>query len=169
MRTSASRLRQPVRDEDRERHELGGLARRVAEHHPLVARAEQVDRVGVAVLRLVRLVDSLRDVGRLLVDRDDDAAGLEVEAVLRARVADLGDALAHDRTDVDVRVGRDLTRHHHEAGRDQRLARDTAVRVVGEDRVEDGVRDLVGDLVRMPLGDRLGREREGTRCHGREA
>jgi hypothetical protein len=30
--------------------------------------------------------------------------------------------------------------------------------VVREDRVEDTVRDLVGDLVRMPFGDRLGSE-----------
>ena len=39
---------------DRHRHELLGLAGRVAEHHSLVARADEVDRVGVAVLRLVR-------------------------------------------------------------------------------------------------------------------
>ena len=82
-------LRQLVREHDRERHELVGLARRVAEHHSLVTGAEQVERVGVAVLRLVGLVDALRDVRRLLVDCDDDAAGLVVEAVLRARVADL--------------------------------------------------------------------------------
>ena len=148
MRTSASRFGEPVREEDRHRHELVGLARGVAEHHSLVAGAEQVERVGVAVLRLVRLVHSLRDVGRLAVDGDDDAARLEVEAVLGARVADLGDPVADDGAHVDVRVGRDLPRDDHEAGRDQRLAGDAGVRVVGEDRVEDGVRDLVGDLVR---------------------
>src|SRR5215211_7654989 len=37
------------------------------------------------------------------------------------------------------------------------------VRVVGEDRVENGVGDLVGDLVGVPLGDRLRREEEAAR------
>ena len=80
------------------------LVRRVAEHHPLVAGADPVERIVVArvVLHLERRVDALRDVGRLLVERDDHAAGLGVEAVLRARVADLGDALAHEARDVDV-------------------------------------------------------------------
>ena len=91
-------------EHDRQRHQLVGLVRRVAEHHPLVARADAVERVGVAVLGLERLVDALRDVGRLLVDRDDHAAGLGVEAVLRARVADLRDPVAHDGADVDVRL-----------------------------------------------------------------
>ena len=140
---------------------------RVAEHHPLVAGAGAVERVVVAriVLHLVGRVDALRDVGRLLVDRDDDAARVGVEAVLGAVVADLAHLRAHERRDVHVRLRRDLAGDDDEAGRDERLARDAAVRVVGENGVEDGVRDLVGDLVRMALGDRLRRERERVRGH----
>ena len=103
--------RQTVGEHDRQRHQLLGLVRRVAEHHPLVARALAVERVAVAVLLLVGVVDSLRDVGRLLVDRDHDAARLGVEAELRARVADGADAFADEPRDVDVAVGRDLARH----------------------------------------------------------
>ena len=143
-------LRELVGEHDRHRHELVRLVRRVAEHHPLVACADEVERIGVAVLRLVRRVDALRDVRRLAVDRDDDAARLVVEPVLRPRVPDLGDPLAHDRADVDVDVGGDLAGDDDEAGRDERLAGDAAVRVVGEDRVEDGVRDLIRDLVGWP-------------------
>ena len=127
-------LADAVREHDRQRHQLVGLAGRVAEHHPLVAGADAVERVGVAVLRLERVVDALRDVGRLLVDRDDDAARLGVEAVLRARVADVGDRLAHEPRDVDVRLGRDLARDDDEAGRDQRLAGDAARRIVARGR-----------------------------------
>ena len=154
--------REPVREHDRERHELGRLVRRVAEHHPLVAGAGQIERIAVAVLGLVRLVDALRDVGRLLVERDDDAARLRVEAELRARVADLAHALAHEARDVDVRVGRDLPGDDDEAGRDQRLAGDAALGIVGENGVENGVGNLVGHLVRMTLGDRLGGEGKGA-------
>jgi hypothetical protein len=107
---------------------------------------------------LERLVDALCDVGRLLVEGDDDAARLGVEPVLRARVADRRDPLADEPRDVDVRLGRDLSCNDDEACRDERLAGDPPRGVVGEDRVEDGVRDLVGDLVGMALGDRLRRE-----------
>jgi hypothetical protein len=41
-----------VREHDRERHQLVRLVARVPEHHPLVARADAVDRIGLPVLRL---------------------------------------------------------------------------------------------------------------------
>ena len=161
-------LRQLVRKLDRERHELLGLVRRIAEHHPLVAGANPVDRVAVAVLGLERLVDSLRDVRGLAVDRDHHAASLGVEAILCARVADVLDRVADDGADVDVRLGRDLAGNDDEPRRDERLAGDPAVLVVREDGVEDRVRDLVGDLVRMTLGHRLGRELERAGAHRAE-
>ena len=52
-----------VRELDRQRHQLVGLVRRVAEHHSLVAGADTVERVVVAVLGLEGIVDTLRDVG----------------------------------------------------------------------------------------------------------
>ena len=121
-------LRDLVREHDRQRHQLRRLVRRVAEHEALVAGADLVERIVVVglVLHLEGVVDSLRDVGRLLVERDDDAAGLGVEAVLRARVADRADPMAHEPGDVDVRVGRDLAGDDDEPGRDERLARDAA-------------------------------------------
>ena len=73
------------------------------------------------------MIDALGDVGRLLVDRDDDATRLGVEAELRARVADLADELADEPRDVDLRLGRDLARDDDEAGGDQRLAGDAAL------------------------------------------
>ncbi len=162
-------VRDPMRELDRQRHQLGRLVRGVAEHHPLVACSDAVDRVAVAVLSLERLVDALRDVGRLLVQRHDDAASVGVEPVLGARVADAGHRLAHEPWNVDVRGGRDLPGHDDEAGRDQGLARDPAHGVVREDGVENGIGDLVGDLVRMPLGDRLRAEAERAGAHGRKS
>ncbi len=153
-------LAELVRERDRERHQLLGLAACVPEHHPLVARAQPVERIVVAgvVLHLVGDVDALGDVRRLLVDRDDDGARVRVEAEVGARVADLGDLLADELRDVDVRLGGDLAGDDHEARRDERLAGDAAVGIVLQDGVEDRVGDLVGDLVGVPLGHRLGRE-----------
>jgi hypothetical protein len=134
-------LHQPVRERQRQRHELLGLPDRVAEHHSLVAGAAGVH--------------ALSDVGGLRIDRRHDRAGLVVEAELRARVADLLDRLADDRRQVHVRARRDLARDERETRRHERLARDAADGVVAEHRVEDRVGDLVGDLVGMPLGHRL--------------
>jgi hypothetical protein len=39
------------------------------------------------------------------------------------------------------------------AGRDERLDGDTALGVLGEQRIENGVADLIGDLVRVSFGD----------------
>ncbi len=155
-------LRDLVGEHDRQWHQLGRLARRVPEHHPLVAGADPVERIVVAgiVLHLVRLVDALRDVRRLLVDRHDHAAGVGVEAVLGAVVADLADSVPDEARDVDVRLGRDLAGDDDEPGGDEGLARDATCPVVGQHGVEDRVRDLVGHLVRMALGDRFGRKQE---------
>ena len=147
-------------ERDRHRHQLRRLAGRVAEHHPLVAGPGDVELVVVGRVgaRLERLVDALGDVGRLLVDRVDHRAGVGREAEVGVGVADLADRLAGDLLDVDVGLGRDLAGDDDEAGVDERLAGDPAVRVVGQDRVEDAVGDLVGDLVRVALGHRLGGE-----------
>jgi len=96
-----------------------------AEHHPRVTRTADVN--------------ALRDVGRLLVDAGDDATRFGVETVLRARIPDLTHRLPDDPRDVDVAVGGDLADHDHETGRDDRLARHSRQRILGQDRVEDGV------------------------------
>ena len=144
----APRARQPfhelVREHDRQRHQLVGLGAGVAEHQPLVAGAARVHAHG--------------DVGRLLVDRRQHGAGLVVEAVLRARVADLLDRRADDLLKVDVAGRGDLAGDDGEPGRHQGFAGDAAHRILREDGVEHGVGNLIGDLVGMPLGHRFGRE-----------
>ena len=70
-----------VREHDRQRHQLRRLAACEPEHHALVAGAGQLERIFVArVLDFERLVDAHRDIGRLFVDRDRDAARLGIEA-----------------------------------------------------------------------------------------
>ena len=90
-----------------------------------------------------------------------------VEAKRRIGVADPLNRLANDVGAVHVRLGADLSGHARHAGGDQRLAGDSASRIVGADRVEHGVGDLVRDLVGMTLGDRFGGEDVPFgECHG---
>ena len=149
-----------TRERDRERHQLGRLPGGVAEHHPLVPGAGDVELVVVGWVdaRLERMVDPLRDVGGLLVDRVDDRARVGREAEVGVGVADLADRLAGNLLDVDVGVGRDLAGDQDQPRVDERLAGDAPVGIVAEDGVEHAVGDLVGDLVRVAFGHGLGGE-----------
>jgi hypothetical protein len=147
----------PVRERDRQRHQLRRLTAGEPEHHPLVPGAE-LERGCCVIADLERGVDALGDVGRLLLDRDQRAAGQVVEAVVGARVADFADGVADDSLDVDVGGRRDLAKDHHQARRRGRLAGHPGVGILADDGVKDGVGDLVAHLVRMALGHRLGGE-----------
>src|SRR5699024_2821074 len=144
---------------DRQRHQLGSVTRGVAEHQPLIAGTQP--GVGLAVAAVALLpggVDARGDVRGLRADRDLDAAGVRVEALLRGVVADLADHITHDAVDVAVPGGADLASHVHQAGGDHGLHRDPGVPVLDQQAVEDRVGDLDAHLVGVPFGDRLGRE-----------
>src|SRR5436305_2050619 len=62
--------RQPMRQCDRQRHQLRSVATRVAEHQALIAGALPVQFVeDPALTRFAGIVHALRDVGRLRTDR----------------------------------------------------------------------------------------------------
>ena len=143
---------------DRQRHELRRLVRRIAEHHALIARTDGVGDIGFTLLRLKRLVNAECDVGRLLIERYENAARRCIEAILRTRVADLLHSLADDVRDVDVARGRDLADDMHLPRRHQCLARHAPLRIFCENRIENGVRNLIGHLVGMTFRHRLGSE-----------
>ena len=142
-------LDQAVRVVDGRRHEVAGLVGGVAEHQALVTRA--------LLFRLLA-VDALVDVRRLLADQVEHAAGGAVEADVAAVVADVEDHLAGQRLEVDPGLGGDLAGDDGDAGLDHGLAGDAGALVLGQDGVQHGVGDLVGNLVRMAFGHRLGGE-----------
>ena len=105
---------------------------------------------------LERVVHADRDVGGLLLDRGDHTTGVAVEPEPGIGVADLDDRVADDRRDVDISIGRDLAGDEDDPGRHQGLARDAAVRILGEHRIQNGIADLVGELVGVSLGHGFG-------------
>ena len=163
-------LGQAMREIDGHGHELGGFVAGKPEHHALVASAEDVELVRAVFLELGTRIDALGDVGALLVYRVDDTAGVAVKAELGARVADLANGLAHNLVDVDVGLRADLARDHDQTRARHGLAGNAGVLGIGghavggnvtrlgeldflgENRVEDGIGDLVADLVGMSLG-----------------
>ena len=125
-------------------HFLRGLVAGVAEHHALVPGAAHL------------VVGAQGDVGGLLVDAGDDAAGVAVEAVLGPVIADVPHHIPDDLGDVHIALGTDLAHHVDKTGGHGGLAGHTAVGVVFQDGVQHRVGDLVADLIGMPLGDGLG-------------
>ncbi len=133
------------------RHELRRLVRRIAEHEPLVAGA-------LLLVQAVSLVHPLRDIGALTLDRRQHRACGRIEPHGGVHVADVRNGTAHDGRKFNARGRRDLPRDDHHSGLGQRLARDARPRVLRENGVKNRVGHLVTQLVRMSLGDGLGRE-----------
>jgi len=146
------------------RHQLRGFVARVAEHQALVA--------GTLVQVQARaFIDALGDVRGLLVVGNQHGATLVVDAVFRVVVADALDGFAGDLNIIHVCVRGDLAGQHDEARVAQRFGGDAGARVLGQDRVEDGVGNLVRDLVGMAFGDGFGSEevidgRHASSCIG---
>ena len=172
-------LSQAARQIMRHRHQGRGLVRSIAEHHALVARADQIDRVGSGTaLGLKRFVHALRDIGALFVDEAHDTAGFAVKTVLCAVIADAADGVTRDLLHVNIGLRANLAGNDHGARGHERLA--CAADVVdvsgyavgghvalglqcglfGKDGIEDGVGHLVCDLVGMSLGHRFRCEHE---------
>ena len=139
-----------VGEEEGQGEKLGGLIGGIAEHDTLVT--------GTEVLEAVVEVKALRDIGRLLLDGDEKVESLVVEALGGIIVADVLDGVADNLLVVELGLGADLTEDHDHAGLGGRLASDLGERVLGQAGIEDGVRDLISDLVGVALTDGLGLE-----------
>jgi len=135
---------------DRQRHELLGFPAGVAEHQALVAGA---------LIVLAGFIDALGDVGRLFMNRRDDAARFIIESVFRLGVSDLLDGIAHDFLEIAVAEGGDFPGDEDESRRGQRLAGDAAPRILPQQVVQHGVRDLIANFIRVTFGHRLGSEK----------
>ena len=99
------------------------------------------------------------DVAGLLVDAGDHGAGVGVESVESIVVADGSNHATHQRLEIHIRFGGDLTGYDHQAGRGQGLTSYAAHRIFSQAGVENGIGDLVGDFIRMPFSNGLGSEK----------
>ena len=137
-------LAQLVRQENGSRHVVGIFVAGVAEHHALIAGAAGIDAHG--------------DVARLLVDAGDDRAGVGVKAVERVVITDGGDHAPHQRLEIDVSFGGNFAGDDDQAGCREGFASHAAIGIFFQAGIQDRVRNLIGDLVRVTFGHRFGRK-----------
>ena len=137
-----------VGEADWERHQFLGFLHGVTEHHALVAGTLLVVFLAFGGLG----VNALGDIRRLLVHGNEHGAALVVELQVGVHVADVLDGVAGDFLEVDDGLGSDFAGNHHEARVHECFTGDAALRVLREAGVEDGIGNLVGNLVRVSLG-----------------
>ena len=139
-------------------HQVGRIIGGVAEHDALIARAFILVAAGV---------NALRDMGALGMQIIFKAQGFPVETVLL--IADALHRFAHGAFNFFLRAGRpcaifidalapDFAGQNHKLRRRERFAGDARFGVLGQEQVDDGVRNLVGDLVGMAFRYGFGRE-----------
>jgi len=111
--------------------QLGRLISSVAEHDTLVTSTESLKRLIV--------VKTLCNVRRLLLNGDEDVAGLVVETLVGVIVADVLNGVSDNLLVVEMGLCGDLTEDHDHAGLSGRLASDLGKRILLEAGIEDSV------------------------------
>ena len=130
---------------NRSRHQRVCFVTGVAEHQTLVT--------GAFFKRIVlSFIDALCDVGRLFVISNQDGAAFMVNTVAAVVVTDTLQGVANDLGVVHICGGRNFAGEHDRAGCAQSFSGNSSGRILFQDSVENGVRNLVGDFIGMAFG-----------------
>lgn len=143
-----------VREDDGQWKELRGLVSGITEHDTLVASTE--------ILEALLVVETLSNVGALLFNGNENVASLVVKALGGIIVSNVLDGVTDDLLVVQASLGGDFAKDHDHTGLGGRLAGDLGGRVVLQAGIEDGIGNLIGNLVRVTLADRFGGKEESA-------
>ena len=147
---------------DGQGHQLGCLVACIAEHDPLIAGANQIQRIASVV---VGFIHTLSDVGRLLVKGNQDSTAVGIKATgASPAIANLLDHIANKVDEVHLRFGCHFACDHAKASVHNCFAGHTAGGILRQKGVEYGITDLIADLVGMPL--RHGFRGKNVSTHG---
>ncbi|CAL9064004.1 unnamed protein product [Musa banksii] len=139
-----------------ERHQLGCLICCIAKHVPLVTCTNLFRVLGEVAM------NTLGNVRRLLLNIYEHLAVVSIKANI-IRCEPNGTAGVTDNfLIVNVALGGDLTKYHDHVGLGACLTGNLAVRVLLKAGIKNCIRDLVTQLVRVPLIDRFRGEKEGV-------
>ncbi len=151
---------EPVRQRDRQRHQLRRLTGRIPKHHPLIARTrhQQLITLRRPRPRLMRRINPQRDIRRLLINRIQHRTRIRRKPKIRIDITNPPNRIPHHTLNIHIRLSRDLPRHHNQPRIHKRLTRHTRQRIIRQTRIQHPIRNLIGNLIRMPLRHRLRRK-----------
>jgi len=150
---------------DRQGHIFLRFVRCVPEHQPLVAGADSVEFVFISFFRFFRFVYAHGDVRRLFVERDKHAAGVAVKAVFSARIPDVPYSFTDDMGNIDITFCGNFPYYVDKPRRHKRFAGNAGAVILGQNGVQDTVRNLIGHFIGMPLRNRFGCKKFTIFCH----
>ena len=134
--------KQAVAKVECQRHIVFGFVRSVSKHHTLIS---------CPLFFNTTAVDSLVDVGRLLVYEGDDAAAVTLKLVLSFGIANLVDGFPCDTGRIDIGLGFHFPGKNYLPRSDKRFAGHFRIRVESQEIVQQAVRNLICYLVGMPF------------------
>jgi hypothetical protein len=143
-----------VSEEESKGEELRGLVSGITEHDTLVTSTE--------LLKSLLVVETLSNVRGLLLNGDKQVAGLVVKTLLGVIVTDVLDGITDNLLVVKLGLGGDLTEDHDHTGLGGSLTSNLGEGVLAKAGIEDGVGNLISDLVGVTLTNGLGGEEERT-------
>jgi hypothetical protein len=83
------------------------------------------------------------------MDGGKDSTGITIEHIVGLIVSDFVDGLSCDGLNIHIGTRLDLTGYHNKSGRTKGFTSHLGVLIITEELIEDGVRNLVCDLVRV--------------------
>lgn len=140
-------LNQLITQHMRDRHQLCCFVTRISHHHPLVSCADVL--VGLSDMH------GISDFIWLPVETNNHSRLLVVKPFLYIIVANLLYRLSHDRLVTPREFRWDLPKNHHQTVLANCLTRHLGIRINDQTSVQDRVRDIVTQFIRMTLRHRL--------------
>jgi hypothetical protein len=96
-------------------------------------------------------VNTLTDIRGLLLKVDEDLALVSIKTDVIGGESDVADSVTDNLLVVNLGAGCDFTENHHHVGLGGSLASDLGFGILLEAGIEDGIRDLISELIRVTL------------------
>jgi hypothetical protein len=96
-------------------------------------------------------MDTLTDIRGLLLKVDEDLALVSIKTDVIGGETDVTDGVTDNLLVIDLGAGGDFTKDHYHVGLGGSLASDLGFGILLEASIEDGIRDLISELIRVTL------------------
>ena len=143
---------QTVGQRNGKRHIFRRFIRGIAKHHALITGTDLVITVLFTLLGFIRFIDALSNIRGLFINGDEDAAGRSIKPVFGTVIADINNGLAGNLGNINIAVRGNFPNHMDLTGCHKRFTGNAGIGIFGKDSIQDSVRDLIGNFVRMSLG-----------------
>ena len=132
-----------------QRHQFLCFLARITEHHTLVT---STGFLMFAAPAFIGIVDTHCDIRRLLVHCLQNRAGVAIEAKFCTVIADVYDDIPSNLRNVHFCSGRDFAHAEHHTSCNNGFAGNSCFAILFEDCIQNSIRNLVTDFIRMSFG-----------------